>query len=470
MSNKQYKNLITNSLVFTIANLGSKVISFIMVPLYTYVLRKEEYGTVDLMTTFNSLLIPILFLCASDAVLRYCMDKRYNSREVLSNSLFIYIWGTGLLCLIIPILGKVYPDIAPYSICLGILFLSNGLMQVSNQYLRASGHIKAFAVNGIIYTFAFASLNILFLVKLRFGINGYLYSMIVSNMICVLVAALCSRIWHVITFRIYTKTLKVMLKYSVPLIPNALMWWVMDASDKLIITYYLGVGATGVFAIAKKLPTLIDTFHSIFNQAWQISAIQENDSSNVKEFTSNVYRIYFTCMVLVVGGLLTIARPFVTYILSDSYESTWLYIPFLLLAVGCSSLSGFLSANLIAAEQTAQIFKTTVIGAVINTILNFLLIPTLGLNGGAIATFLGFLVVLKIRENLLIKQEKLGITFNRILLITIIGIQIIVYYAFTFPCAFAILCVLEVVLIILVRKTIWQFIQLIVNKLFKKER
>lgn len=146
MSNNQYKNLITNSFVFTVANLGSKIISFIMVPLYTYVLSKEEYGTVDLMTTFNSLLIPIVFLCASDAVLRYCMDKRYNSREVLSNSLLIYVWGTGLLCLIIPILGRIYLDIAPYSICLGMLFLSNGLMQVSNQYLRASGHIKVFAI------------------------------------------------------------------------------------------------------------------------------------------------------------------------------------------------------------------------------------------------------------------------------------------------------------------------------------
>lgn len=470
MGSRQYKNLITNSLVFTIANLGSKIISFIMVPLYTYVLSKEEYGTVDLMTTFNSLLIPIMFLCASDAVLRYCMDKRYNSKEIISNSLFIYIWGTGLICLIIPLLGKLYPDVAPYGICLGFLFLSNGLMQVSNQYLRASGHIKAFAVNGIVYTFVFASSNILFLVKLRFGINGYLYSMIASNMICVLVAAISSKIWQVLTLKIYPKTLKVMLKYSVPLIPNALMWWIMDASDKLIITYYLGVGATGLFAIAKKLPTFIDTFHSIFNQAWQISAIQENDSTNAKEFTSNVYKVYFTLMILVVGGLLTIARPFVTYVLSDSYENTWLYIPFLLLAVGCSSLSGFLSANLIAAEQTAQIFKTTVTGAVINTILNFSLIPMLGLNGGAIATFLGFLVVLKIRERLLIKQEKLEISFNRIALVIVIGIQIGIYYLLPLQYAFVILGILEIVLLILMRKTIFEFIKPLLSKLHKKER
>lgn len=467
MSNKQYKNLITNSLVFTIANLGSKVISFVMVPLYTYVLTKEEYGTVDLMTTINSLLIPILFLCASDAVLRYCMDKRYNSREIISNSLFIYIWGTILIALITPTLNKIYPDIAPYGVYLGLLLLSNGLMQVFNQYLRASGHVKEFAVNGIIYTLFFASLNILFLVKMKYGINGYLYSMILSNTICVIFAAVCSKIWKVITFRIYPQTFKIMLKYSIPLIPNALMWWIMDASDKMIITYYLGVGATGLFAIAKKLPTLIDTFHSIFNQAWQISAIQENDSSNVKEFTSTVYRTYFTCMVMVVGGLLTIARPFVTYILSDEYEVTWKYIPFLLLAVGCSSLSGFLSANLIAEEQTSKIFKTTVIGTIVNTILNFTLIPTLGLNGGAIATFIGFLVVLIIRERLLMKQDKLEISFNRLLLLAIIGIQMVAYYVLPLSVAFATLCFLLIGLIFLSRETVKLFFKPILNKLHK---
>ena len=464
MSNKQYKNLVTNSLVFTIANLGSKIISFVMVPLYTYVLTTEEYGTVDLMTTINSLLIPILFLCVSDAVLRYCMDKRYNAKEIISNSLYIYIWGAAIICLIIPILGKLYPDIAPYNIHLGMLFLSNGLMQGCNQYLRASGHVKAFAANGIVYTFVFASLNVLFLVKLKFGISGYLYSMILTNIVCIIVAATFSKIWKVLTFKIYPKTFRIILKYSVPLIPNALMWWIMDASDKLIITYYLGVGATGIFAIAKKLPTLIDTFHSIFNQAWQISAIQENDSSNVKEFTSTVYKTYFTCIILVVGGLLTIARPFVTYALGESYQATWRYIPFLLLSVGCSSLSGFLSANLIAAEQTVQIFKTTVVVEVINTILNFILIPTLGLNGGAIATFVGFLVVLIIRENVLKKQNKLEILFNRSTLITIIVIQIIVYYILPLNIAFVILSLFEVSLLVFS----WRIIIVLIRPIFSK--
>ena len=467
MSSRQYKNLALNSMVFTIANLGSKIISFIMVPLYTYVLTTEEYGTVDLMTTFNSLLIPILFLCVSDAILRYCMDKRYNSKEILSNAIYIYILGTIFIMFLIPIIGIIYPNIKIYGFYLGVLFLTNGVMQACNQYLRASNHLKVFALNGIVYTFVFASLNILFLVWFKFGVYGYLLSMIFANISCIVLAVLSSKIWQTLSFKIYPKTLKIMLKYSIPLIPNALMWWIMDASDKLIITYYLGIGSTGLYAIAKKLPTLIDTFHSIFNQAWQISAIQENDSSNVKEFTSNVYKIYFSFLILITGGLLTIARPFTEFVLSDSYRITWLYIPILLLAVGSSCLSGFLSANLIAAEQTTQIFKTTIIGAVVNTILNFVLIPTFGLNGASIATFIGFLVVMLIRESLLRNQDKLEISFNRFYIVIIFTIQIIVYYLFPLKISFIILTILEILLLIIFWNTISIFIKPILKKIHR---
>ena len=188
-----------------------------------------------------------------------------------------------------------------------------------------------------------------------------------------------------------------MITYSLPLIPNSLMWWVMDASDKFIITYFLGVNANGIYAISKKLPTIIDTFHSIFNQAWQISAIEEADSANSVEFTSNVYKIYTYLLFLIVSGLLVVSRIVVEYLLSSSYYESWKYIPFLLLSVSFSSLSGFLSANFIANEKTSIIFKTTLYGAVVNTILNFILIPFIGINGAAIATMASYYMVLIIR-------------------------------------------------------------------------
>lgn len=464
MSNSPYKNLVNNSITFTIANLGSKVLSFIMVPLYTYVLSTDEYGTVDIMTTLNSLLLPLVFLCTSDAVLRYALDTRYDKKKVLSTAFFIYIGGTLVLCICLPLIRYFYPEISQYLLAFILLFICNGIMQVLNQFLRASDHVKAFAVNGVIYTFVFAGLNIVFLVKLHLGVFGYLYSIILADSVCIIFASIVCRVWRYIEFKTSKEMAKIMLKYSIPLIPNALMWWIMDASDKFVITYFLGIGANGLYAVSKKIPTLIDTFHSIFNQAWQISAIQENETPNSKNFTSKVYRIYFALLFLIVSFLMVIVKPLVIYILSEAYEPTWRYIPFLLVSVAISSLSGFLSSKLIASEQTNQIFKTTVIGAIVNTILNFILIPILGINGAALATLIGFAAVLFIRERFLKKHDKIEIQFNRFFIFGIIGAQILAYYILSLWMSVVVMLVFFISLLVSMRKTIIGFIKLIVCK------
>ena len=464
MSNSPYKNLLNNSIIFTIATLGSKVLSFIMVPLYTYVLSTEEYGTVDIMMTLNSLLLPIIFLCISDAVLRYVMDEHYDKKSIMSTALCVYIIGIIALCACLPLISYIYPEVSQYLFLFTILFICNGVMQVLNQFLRASNHVKAFAINGVIYTFLFAGFNIIFLVKLHCGIFGYLYSIIFADIVCIAFASSVSKIWKYISFNLSRELTKKMLKYSIPLIPNALMWWIMDASDKFVITYFLGVGANGLYAISKKIPTLIDTFHSIFNQAWQISAIQENESPNSKSFTSKVYKIYFSFLFLVASFLMIVVRPLVVYILSEEYEATWRYVPFLLISVVASSLSGFLSSKLIANEQTKEIFKTTVIGAVVNTILNFVLIPIMGINGAGLATLIGFSAVLFIRERLLKQQNKIEILFSRFRILVIIGFQIIAYYTLPLGASVFVMSILFAVLLFLARKSIFDFIKFPLKK------
>ena len=163
-----------------------------------------------------------------------------------------------------------------------------------------------------------------------------------------------------------------------------------------------------------------------------------------------------------------VARPLVTYVLSNAYEDTWRYIPFLLVSVAFSSLSGFLSSKLIASEQTKPIFKTTIIGAVVNTILNFVLIPVIGINGAGLATLIGFAVVLFVREKLLKKQNELEISFKRSVIFGVIVIQIIVYYAFPLWESVAIMLMLFLVLLFILRESVFGFVKNIASKVLKK--
>lgn len=455
---KQYKNLVTNSIVFTIANFGSKVITFLMVPLYTYLLTPKDYGTIDLVTTISGLLLPIIFLCVSDAVLRYTMSNKFSNKDVLSISLKIYITGLALFGIVLFIIS-LFKDINSYKFYLFCIVATNGLLLIFNQFLRGIGKIKEFAINGTLYTLMFVLSNFILLVLLKVGKSGYFLSLIIANIICILYAVLISKAYKYITIRTSRDIFLVMITYSLPLIPNSLMWWVMDASDKFIITYFLGVNANGIYAISKKLPTIIDTFHSIFNQAWQISAIEEADSANSVEFTSNVYKIYTYLLFLIVSGLLVVSRIVVEYLLSSSYYESWKYIPFLLLSVSFSSLSGFLSANFIANEKTSIIFKTTLYGAVVNTILNFILIPFIGINGAAIATMASYYMVLIIRERLIRKNKGIEILFNRKFIFSLIGLQIIVYYIFPINVAFFANLILSGILIYSFRDIIIVFLK-----------
>lgn len=452
MASNPYKNLVSNSLIFTLANFGSKIITFLMVPLYTYVLTPEAYGTIDIVTTTSGLMIPIIFLCISDAVMRYTMSSKFFKNDVLSNGMKIYFLGLILSGIIIFFLGNLL-NVTEYRIFLFMILASNGLLLIFNQFLRSIGKIKEFAINGTLYTLTLVCSNIIFLVVLKIGIYGYFFSIFIANIICILYAFFISNAWKYLTFTSSNDVLKIMLRYSLPLIPNSLMWWIMDASDKFIISIFLGINANGIYAVSKKLPTIIDTFHSIFNQAWQISAIQENESKNTVEFTSNTYKVYTILIFSVVSFIMTFSQIIVKYFLSSSYFQSWKYIPLLLLSVAFSSLSGFLGANYIANEKTEIIFKTTAYGAIINTILNFLLIPIIEINGAALATMISFYIVLIIRENRIIKENKLIITFNRKIIYLLILIQFITYYIFPIWISFIAMIIIFNILLLYFKNT-----------------
>lgn len=100
--NTKVKELLSNTLLFTVANLGSKLMVFLMVPLYTAVLSTDEYGIADMVQTTATMLIPILTAMIAEGVLRFCFLKEYSSNEVFSigirMTLFGAFFGT-LLCI-----------------------------------------------------------------------------------------------------------------------------------------------------------------------------------------------------------------------------------------------------------------------------------------------------------------------------------------------------------------------------------
>lgn len=391
----KYKKLAANSLIFALANFGSKLLLLIFVPFYTHVLGTEEYGTVDTLTTTVSLLLPIFSLVLHEAVLRFSMEAEIKKQCVITNGTFGFVISL-MISLISYLFFYKINSMRAYWLLFYIILNSENLNCLLRQYARGIGRVKLFAVNGILNTFILVISNLFFLLWFKLGIVGYLLSMAVSYILCDALLIVKLNICDNVKKEYFNSNiLKKMLIYCIPLIPNVVMWWIMNASDRYVIAFFLGLGANGIYAVACKVPSIINTLQQIFMQAWQLSAIEE--SKNSDEFYNNIYEGLSIVLFLAASGVLIIVKPLLSLVISSNYENVWKYVPWLLIAAVYSGLASFLGTNYIVSMKTGGVLITSAISAGVNIILNIMLTPLIGINGPAFATAVSFFTLWLVR-------------------------------------------------------------------------
>ena len=188
-----------------------------------------------------------------------------------------------------------------------------------------------------------------------------------------------------------------MLKYSVPLIPNGLSWWINTSSDKFFITYFFGVGASGLYTVAYKIPSLLTTVTQIILNAWQISAVEDFGTEKAKRFFTKIYNYYFTLTLSLVSIIVVLTKIISRILFQDEFYDAWIFVPLLMAAYFFHDLSAFVATIYTTAKKTKMLSYTTIIGAVINIILNFYLIPKGGALAAVITTLISYFIVWIIR-------------------------------------------------------------------------
>lgn len=388
----KYKKLLKNIGIFTLGNFGSKIISFLMVPLYTAILSTKDYGTVDLVSTTVQLILPILTLCIYESTLRFGMDGEYNKEDVLSTSLNIILKGACVLftvilfCSISEIIkvGNEYWAFFLFSFILGAL---NNCLGV---YLKTINRTSVIAISGIGCTFLTCACNIVFLVFLDFGINGYMISNVIGILFQVLYQLIVGKIYNDIHIKRYNNLYKPMLAYSIPLIANAIAWWINNVSDRYILTAFQGVDISGIYSVSYKIPTILTTVQSVFYSAWSISAIAEFNERDEDGFIGNNYSLYSSASAILCALLVLMNIPMARVLYSGDYFIAWKCVPFLLVGTILNGMAQFEGTLFAAAKRTKMVSSTTIIGAIINTVLNIILIPNFSAVGAAIATMVGY--------------------------------------------------------------------------------
>lgn len=390
----KYKRLLKNISVLLAGNFVTRILSFFMVPFYTSILTTSDYGTADLISNIVFLVLPVFSLLMEEAVMRFALDKGNNKQEIFSIAFKLSTFGFLCAMCFSPII-LLFKSIRPYYIYVVMYYIVTWLYNLLSNYAKGLDKVALITTAEIIHTFTYLGLNIYFLAVVKIGIHGYLLAISLSNLAAVLFFAIsCNVIKAIFSVpKINRKIAKEMIKYSLPMIPNYILWWVNNASDRFLVTFFCGTSVNGVYSVAYKIPSLLNSITSIFASAWRISSVDNFGSKESVRFYNNVYSFYSGLLFISSSCLVFSSKIIAGLLFAKDFFVAWKITPILVLAYVYSALAQYLNSIFSASKQTKALLYSSLAGAVVNILLNVLLIPKFQGTGAAIATVAGYMVI-----------------------------------------------------------------------------
>ena len=394
------KQLAKNTIIIFFGRVCTQLISFFLLPLYTAYLATSEYGLVDLIQTYVTLLVPIITLELEMSIFRYLIDSRSSDKDtkkLISNN--FYVLGISLsvfsilyiivTCFItLPFRWLILIDII-------VCVLSGNFLQIA----RGFGKTVDYSISCILTGLTTVISNIILICFCHMQAEGMIISMALANFVCSLYLFLRLKLYSKIDFKLVDhKLLKEMYKYSIPLIPNGISWWIVNVSDRSIIAWVLGAGANGLYAISNKFPTIISSLTGVFNLSWSESAALHINAKDRDEFFSDIFNTIMKLFVSLGAGMLA-CMPFVFPLLINSkYNDGYNYIPYLVLGSVFNVAICLYSQVYLAKKLSKQVATTAVLGAIINIVINIIFIKRIGLYAAAISTAISYFVMMVYRH------------------------------------------------------------------------
>lgn len=389
------KNLAKNTIIITIGKICTQLITFFLLPLYTGILSTEEYGAVDLLNTLVSLLLPIVTFQVEQAVFRELIEvrgKKNKESKIITSAIITVIFQCIIYLIIFALVSPFVNN--NYKFFLATNVVANIFLSLLLQIARGFGDNKKYAIASFISALSTIIFNVLFLVVIKLGANGMLLGTMLGQIVATIYLFISLKLYKYLKVKDYKKeVIKSLWKYSLPLIPNAISWWIFNASDRVIASAFLGVDQNGILAASLKFSAVFITFYNIFNMSWTESisiAIKDDDVSDYFNKMFNIVLRLFTAMAV---GMIA-CMPFVFPIMiNEKFSAGYGLVPISIIGSLFNVVVGLISVIYVAEKNTKAIASTSIVSAVINIIVHLALIKFIGLYAAVISTFVAFFVM-----------------------------------------------------------------------------
>lgn len=403
------KRLLKNTGIIAVGGIATKLVQFLLLPLYTTVLTTAEYGTVDYINTIALFLVPAVSLLMDEAMFRFLIDCRDDSDRKRVVTASCAVLGSGC-CAFAAVMLAVWAVFRPGNMGWVLaLVISQCLLTMASAVMRGFGDTVSYTVMNLLSSLATIVMNVLFIAVFRWGVVGMLSATVIAQGCMALVFMARKRIWRYIDPKSFTAgEAKDMVRYSLPLIPNKVSWTIMNMLDRLIIMNTIGAAASGVYAVSYKFPSVMDQVYGFFYQSWKESSARAlGEGEGADAFYNSVYRALRRFMMSVVLGMTALMPLVYGILIKGSFDEGILYVPILLLATYFSNMSGFYGGVFTAHKDTGIMGTTTVVSAALCVALCFALIPQFGLYGASVATIAATFTVNEYRRIKVAKYVRL---------------------------------------------------------------
>lgn len=428
MGKNRAKDLAFNTIIIGIGKFSTQIVSFLLLPLYTSILTTEEYGIYDLILTITTFALPFITLLMEESMFRFLIDCKDDNQKknVISQTMLYTLVSTTFFIIIALIVNKFFK--IPY-LWISLIYIASSIISgLRNALVRGLGKIKLYTLINFVSSLLNIILNIVFIALLRYGIYGLLLAGIISSVVSSTIIFVILKMHKYFSVKNYDKNLmKKMIKYSIPLVPNSLSWAVVNLSDRLVISGAIGASANGIYAMSYKFPNLMNTIYSFFYTAWtESSAKAINDNEN-EDFFNNIYKILTNAMFSVSLGIIVCMPIIFNLFIKADYVEAYKYIPILVIAMYFNNMSGYYGGIFTGYKDTKIMGITTIIGAIINLVIDILLIKFIGIYAAAISTLISCMVIYYYRKSKAkkyIKLQKVDLKVGCVILI----ITLFLYY------------------------------------------
>ena len=410
------KRMLKTTAIYFIGQMSTRVLSILLLPLYTNNIGTEAYGYFDIVQTYLNVAVPFLFFEVWSGLLRFTLEEETpkDKGRVITNSVFVSVIGLVLFTAVFwAATGFIEIDYAPYVYAYAVTWMFQLMAMAACRGLQDN---IGYALTGVIGVFTVTGVSLIGVFLFHWGIETLFISNILSFVIQGLFILWRTKLHRYIHPRLIARDrLKRLLWFCVPLSINSVFYWLLNSVNRVIIVQYLGYGANGVYSVANKLGNIVTAMVGIFMLSWQetVYKLDYKNKNEIQDIYDQEFRNIKFLLALGVLMLVPFTRAFFNLLIGADYNEAFGLVPPMYFMVFLTSLNSFIDVVYSAVHDTRSLLYVKIIGGVVNLGAILLLIGSIGLYASPVAIILAQAATLVMNKIFLRRyvKIKIGIPF-----------------------------------------------------------